>query len=133
MEILQIDDSTVICDLYSDMLGSRGHSISSVNDGKEGLELVIKNDYDLIFLDMCMPGYSGMNFLADLKNQRPSELKKVVIISRLELDDSQLDELSQFGIHSIQQKPSDLANFENTRELEVKGKVLQFGRKTPTV
>ena len=133
MEILQIDDSPVICCLYSDMLGSRGNSISSVNDGKEGLELVIKNDYDLIFLDMCMPGYSGMNFLADLKNQRPSELKKVVIISRLELDDSQLDELSQFGIHSIQQKPSDLVNFENTGELEVKGKVLQFGRKTPTV
>jgi len=74
MEILQIDDSPVICQLYYDMLGSRGHSVSSVNDGKEGLELVSKNDYDLILLDMCMPQYSGMDFLADLKNQRPMRI-----------------------------------------------------------
>jgi len=119
MEILQIDDSPVICQLYYDMLGSRGHSVSSVNDGKEGLELVSKNDYDLILLDMCMPQYSGMDFLADLKNQRPSELKKIIVLSRLELDENQLDELLKFGIHSIQAKPSDLVSLETPEKLVV--------------
>ena len=106
MEILQIDDSTVICDLYLDMLDSRGHSVSSANGGREGLELVLKNNYDLILLDLCMPDYSGMDFLADLKTQRPSELKKVIVISRLELNDNQIVDLTEFGIHSIQTKPS---------------------------
>ena len=119
MEILHIDDSTVMCDLYSDMLGSRGHSISSVNEGKEGLELVAENDYDLILLDICMPQYSGMDFLCYLKNQRPSELKKVVVISGLKLDENQLDELSKLGIHSIQEKPSDLVSLETPENLVV--------------
>jgi len=119
MEILHIDDSTVMCDLYSDMLGSRGHSISSVNEGKEGLELVAKNEYDLILLDICMPQYSGMDFLYDLKNQRPSELKKVVVISGLKLNENQLDELSKLGIHSIQEKPSDLVSLETPENLVV--------------
>jgi CheY-like chemotaxis protein len=119
MEILQIDDSDVICNLYTDMLSSRGHSVSCVNDGKEGLELVTKNDYDLILLDICMPEYSGMDFLADLKNQRPSELKKVIIISQLELDENQLEHLSEFGIHSIQAKPSDLVSLETPEKLVV--------------
>lgn len=119
MEILQIDDSTVICDLYEDLLSFRGHLISSVNDGHEGLELVSKNDYDLILLDICMPGYSGMEFLADLKNQRPSELKKVIIISQLELDETGLNELSKFGIHSVQAKPSDLVSLETPEKLVV--------------
>jgi len=119
MEILQIDDSTVICDLYLDMLDSRGHSVSSANDGREGLELVLKNNYDLILLDLCMPDYSGMDFLADLKTQRPSELKKVIVISRLELNDSQIVDLTEFGIHSIQTKPSDLVNLEDPQKLGV--------------
>ena len=119
MEILQIDDSTVICDLYLDMLDSRGHSVSSANDGREGLELVLKNNYDLILLDLCMPDYSGMDFLADLKTQRPSELKKVIVISRLELNDSQIVDLTEFGIHSIQTKPSDLVNLEDPQKLVV--------------
>ena len=119
MEILQIDDSTVICDLYLDMLDSRGHSVNSANDGREGLELVLKNNYDLILLDLCMPDYSGMDFLADLKTQRPSELKKVIVISRLEVNDSQIVDLTEFGIHSIQTKPSDLVNLEDPQKLVV--------------
>jgi len=119
MKILLVDDSRVIRQLYSDFLGIRNHSVESVNNGKEGLELVIKNDYDFILLDMCMPKYSGMDFLCDLKNQRPSELKKVVVISGLKLNENQLDELSKLGINSIQEKPSDLVSLETPENLVV--------------
>lgn len=117
MEILHIDDSPVMRELYSDLFGSRNHSIRSVNDGREGLELVEKNDYDLILLDICMPKYSGMQFLHDLKNRRPSELKKVIVISKMQFNESQLKELSEFGIDSIQEKAPDLVNFETTEKL----------------
>ena len=120
MEVLLIDDSKVICDLYSDILGARGDSVTSVTDGKEGLNLLAKNEYDLILLDMCMPKYSGMQFLEDLKIQKPSELKKVIIISRLVLDENWTDELEKFGIHSIQEKPSDIFRLESTEPLVAK-------------
>jgi len=120
MQILQVDDSPLICQLYSDLLGSRNHSVEAVNDGKEGLELVTKNDYDLILLDMLMPTYGGMQFLKDLKEKRPSELKKVIVISQLEFNEDDYEELLEFGIRSIQKKTSDLVNFEDKGELEVK-------------
>jgi len=120
MQILQVDDSPLICQLYSDLLRSRNHSVEAVNDGKEGLELVTKNDYDLILLDMLMPKYGGMQFLRDLKEKRPSELKKVMIISQFEFDEEDYDELSDFGIRSIQKKTLDLVKFEHQLELEVK-------------
>jgi len=85
MNILHVDDSPEICQLYADMLAIGNNTVKSVNDGREGLELVLKNDYDLILLDVCMPKYSGINFIHDLKAKRPSEMKKIVIISVLQL------------------------------------------------
>lgn len=120
MQILQVDDSPLICQLYSDLLGSRNHSIEAVNDGKEGLDLVTKNDYDLILLDMLMPTYGGIQFLNDLKEKRPSELKKVIVISQLEFNEDDYKELLDFGIRSIQKKTLDLVKFENEMEIEVK-------------
>jgi len=108
MKVLHIDDSKEICDLYSDMYTIDNHAINSVNDGKEGLKMVTKDDYDLILLDMMMPNYSGMNFLHDLKIQRPSELKKVVVVSTLELNEEQTKKLVGFGIHSVEDKPPNL-------------------------
>jgi DNA-binding response OmpR family regulator len=108
MKILHIDDCPEICKMYADMFAEDYHSIRSINSGKEGLELVIKNDYDLILLDICMPKYSGIKFLRELKNKRPSELKKVVVVSVLDFNESQVKEFLKFGIHSVEEKPSDL-------------------------
>jgi len=94
--------------MYTDMFTSVYHSIRSVTSGKKGLDLVIKNDYDLILLDMFMPKYSGVEFLRDLKDKRPSELKKVVVVSLLEFNESQVKEFLKFGISSVEEKPSDL-------------------------
>jgi CheY-like chemotaxis protein len=112
VKVLHIDDSQEICELYSDMFTVDNHSIRSINDGKEGLELVLKNDYDLILLDMCMPKYSGMDFLRDLKKQRPSELKKVVVVSVLKFSPTQIKELLKLGIHSVEEKPTDIQKLE---------------------
>ena len=107
MKVLQIDDSPQICEMYADMFTADGNTIKSVNDGKEGLEIVIKNDYDLILLDIRMQSYSGMDFLQDLKEQRPSELKKIVVTSMLQFNETQVKELMNFGIHSVEKKPSN--------------------------
>ncbi len=112
MKILKIDDSLEISKLHKEMLSAKNHSIRCVNGGKEGLELVVKNDFDLIILDMYMPKYSGMDFLRDLKNQRPSELKKVIVLSMLQFSESQTEELLKFGIHSVEEKHSNLQKLE---------------------
>ncbi len=116
MKILHIDDSPEICQLYSDMYIDDNHSYKSVNDGKEGLDLVLHNDYDLILLDMCMPKYGGMNFLHDLKEQRPSELKKIVVTSVLQFNKDQVKGLREFGVHSVEEKPVHLQQLEKLQK-----------------
>ena len=112
MNILHVDDSPEICQLYADMLSTENHKITSINDGIDGLNMALNNDYDLILLDVCMPRYSGMDFIHDLKAKRPSELKKVIIVSVLELRESHKNELLKLGIHSVEEKPSTIQKLE---------------------
>ena len=112
MNILHVDDSPEICQLYAEMLAIGNNIVKSVNDGREGLELVLKNDYDLILLDICMPKYSGINFIHDLKAKRPSEMKKIVIMSVLQLRESHRKELLKLGIHSVEEKPATIQKLE---------------------
>ena len=104
MKVLHIDDSPEICELYTDMFRADKHEITSINNGK--------NDYDLILLDMCMPEYSGMQLVRDLKKQRPTQLRKVVVVSMLSFNASQMEELLKIGIHSVESKPNDLQKLE---------------------
>ena len=122
MKILQIDDSTQICEMYEDYFTSDSNTIKSVNDGKEGLKLAVKNDYDLILLDIRMPQYTGMDFLYDLKEQKPSELKKIIVTSMLEFNETQIKELMNFGIHSVEKKPLSLQQFETFKKTVSKNK-----------
>ncbi|MGD2106382.1 MAG: response regulator [Nitrosopumilaceae archaeon] len=116
MKVLHIDDSPEICDLYADMFEADNHTVQSVNDAKQGLNLVIENEYDLILLDMCMPRYSGMDFLRDLKQKRPSELKKVLVTSVLQFNENQTKVLMKYGVHAIEEKPKDLQQLERIQK-----------------
>jgi DNA-binding response OmpR family regulator len=116
MNILHVDDSPEICQLYADMLSIGHHKVKSVNDGRQGLDLALKNDYDLILLDVCMPKYSGMEFIHDLKAKKPSEMKKVIVVSVLELSESHKEELLKLGIHSVEEKPSTIQKLETIKK-----------------
>ena len=116
MNILHVDDSPEICQLYADMLATGDNKVTSITDGKEGLEMALKNDYDLILLDVCMPRYSGIEFIHDLKTKKPSELKKVIIVSVLELRESHKNELLKLGIHSVEEKPATIQRLETIKK-----------------
>lgn len=105
MKILHIEDVPEISQIFADILSTKNYDFDSVSDGRDGLELAVYKDYDLILLDMCMPQYSGVDFLLDLKHRRPTELSKVVIVSALEMNPTQEQELLNLGIRSVLRKP----------------------------
>ena len=108
MKILHIEDIAEISQIFADILATKNHDFDSITDGKAGLELAVYKDYDLILLDMCMPKYSGVDFLLDLKHRRPSEVSKVVIVSSLEMTPTQEQELLKLGIRSVLRKPTSV-------------------------
>ncbi|MCV0430215.1 response regulator [Nitrosopumilus sp.] len=119
MKILHVEDVTEISQIFADILSTKNYDFDSVSDGRAGLELAVYNDYDLILLDMCMPKYSGVDFLLDLKHRRPTELAKVVIVSALEMSMVQEQELLNLGIRSVLKKPISVQSLLSQIEQEV--------------
>lgn len=69
--ILVIDDEEMIRKLFQDTLGELGHTVIAVGTSSEGLELVKQSDFDLVFLDLKMPGMDGAELFAQIKTIKP--------------------------------------------------------------
>lgn len=70
-DILVIDDEEVIRSLFKDTLEELGHRVMAVETGFEGLELVKQRDFDLVFLDLKMPGMVGDELFGRIKAIKP--------------------------------------------------------------
>lgn len=76
--ILVVDDDETIRALFKETLEELGHSVRAVGTGQEGLEEVKKHDFDLVFLDLKMPGVDGAELFRQIKTIKP-ELPVTII------------------------------------------------------
>ncbi len=77
-KILVIDDEPTICDACYQILTDRNYSVEIANNGQEGLE---KFDYfkpDIIFIDLKMPGVSGMDVLKAVVDKKMNTVPIVI-------------------------------------------------------
>lgn len=79
VNILVVDDENVIRALFKDTLENLGHRVITAKTGNEGLELVKQNDFDLVFLDLKLPGIDGAELFKQIKAIKPS--LRVIIIT----------------------------------------------------
>jgi len=77
--ILVIDDDAFMRDACHQTLTKHGHSVSLAQSGREGLSLLEKWSFDLILLDLKMPGEDGLSVLAKIKDLDPEAM--VVMIT----------------------------------------------------
>jgi two-component system response regulator CpxR len=66
--ILMIDDDTGLCELVAEYLALDGYQFSAAHDGNRGLELAQSGDYQLILLDVMLPGLDGLSVLKALRS-----------------------------------------------------------------
>ncbi len=76
--ILVVDDDRTTRELLRMQLRAAGHSVETAKDGAAGLERVRKKHYDLVLLDVWMPGLDGLAVLSRLREE-PSQPKVVVM------------------------------------------------------
>ncbi len=82
-KILIIDDDKDIAELESYILKSEGFETVIKNNGEEALEEIEKNYYDLILMDIMMPGISGIELCAKIRNNVNSSIIFVTAKSNL--------------------------------------------------
>jgi len=76
--ILVVDDEEQIRALFEETLGELGHKVVAVGDGSEALELAKQRDFDLMFVDLKMPGMDGAEFIRQLKLVKPKAIVTII-------------------------------------------------------
>ena len=67
VRILIVDDDPATCQLLTDVLEQEGYNVARANTGKQALDLLRENDYQVALLDIRLPEMSGLDLLASIK------------------------------------------------------------------
>jgi len=76
--ILVIDDEAAIRESLEVLLTLEGYSVRMANDGEQGLRILELENFDLVLLDLALPGQSGLELLPQIKERQP-ELPVIMI------------------------------------------------------
>ncbi len=68
--ILIIEDETSIADLERDYLELSGFEVEIENDGEEGLKRALEEDFNLLILDLMLPGVSGFDICRQVREEK---------------------------------------------------------------
>ena len=79
MRLLIVEDEKNLCDMIAKNLYGAGYEVDTSYDGDDALDCILSEDYDLIVLDLNLPGTDGMDILKELRKK--NEETKVIILS----------------------------------------------------
>jgi DNA-binding response OmpR family regulator len=83
--ILVIEDEPGIVDFLERGLAGHGFEVRSAADGASGARIALREDVDLVVLDMMLPGRSGGEVLGELRETKPM-LPVIILTARGEID-----------------------------------------------
>jgi DNA-binding NtrC family response regulator len=102
--ILVIDDESAIRESLEVLLTLEGYAVTMAVDGEEGLRTLDQNSFDLLLLDLALPGLSGLELLPIIKERHPD--LPVIMITAYGTVDNVVDAV-RAGAENFVQKPWD--------------------------
>lgn len=81
--ILLVEDEDLIRELYSRELTKAGFWIKAVATAEEGLQFLSKESFDLLLLDIMLPGMNGLQLLREYKLKQPTSNMIVILLTNL--------------------------------------------------
>ena len=106
MKVLFVDDEVDFLEVMVKRLKKRDLDVTSLSDGNKVIELIEKNNFDVVVLDVRMPGCkNGIEILKDIKKCRP--LVEVVMLTGHALLDVAKEGIEN-GAFDYMVKPADI-------------------------
>lgn len=84
--VLVVEDDAAIRQGIADALVSRGYAVLEAADGKDGMTAALGAAYDLLLLDLILPGADGLDILRAVRKNRPA-VPVIILTARGEEDD----------------------------------------------
>ena len=107
--ILLIDDDRELTDILSQYLKIKDFEVSVANGGRDGLNLIQNNEFDVIFLDVSMPDFSGIDVVEALEKAGQLKDKKIVLFTATSISNEIIKLLKKEGVKTCLKKPAKLA------------------------
>jgi DNA-binding NtrC family response regulator len=101
-KILIVDDEVIFANNISKLISKRGYEVKTVYSGDGALKAVEEEDFDVIVLDLKMPGLDGLETLKRIKGKRAQV--EVIILTGHGSMDSGIDGI-QLGAFDFIMKP----------------------------
>jgi phosphoserine phosphatase RsbU/P len=127
--LLVVDDDEANRDMLSRRLERKGFAVAVAEDGSRAIELVRERPFDLVLLDVLMPGLSGLEVLRELRRSHPATELPVIMATALS-ESGDIVEALRLGANDYVSKPLDfpvvLARIQ--AQLSLKGAVEEVVR-----
>ncbi|WP_457638773.1 chemotaxis-specific protein-glutamate methyltransferase CheB [Persephonella sp.] len=120
-KVLVVDDSLFVRKILSRIISRMGYQVDTASDGIEAVKKILSSDYDLITLDIEMPGKNGIQVLKEVMGKKPS---RIVIISSYTTENAELTlEALSLGAVSYITKPGKLGADISKIETQIQEKI----------
>src|SRR5262245_39868304 len=105
--LLLVEDNAATRDLLAQLLREKGHAVVVCGDGRQALELAAATPYDLVLLDVGVPGADGFEVLRCLRKSHPPTARPAVMAAALGQSEMIVRAL-EMGANDYVTKPYDL-------------------------
>lgn len=109
MRILVVEDEVDLCDSIAEGLMLDGYAVDTCYNGYDGYELIQTETYDLVILDLNLPGIDGIDILDKVRKEN-KEIKVLILSARGSVSDKVLG--LDTGANDYLVKPFDFEELE---------------------
>ncbi|MEA2109594.1 MAG: sigma-54 dependent transcriptional regulator [Pseudomonadota bacterium] len=102
--VLVVDDEEIICSCLASLLGENGYDAEMAYDAETAWEKLLQNSFDLVILDIMLPGMSGIALLRKIHQRFP--VLPVLMLSAIDRSDVVVEAM-QAGAWDYARKPFD--------------------------
>ncbi|MBI1870206.1 MAG: response regulator [Chlamydiae bacterium] len=115
--ILVVDDQVGMLETFTDILGDKGYKVATASDGYTAIDKVKKETFDVIFMDIKMPGINGVQTFREIKKVNPKTA--VIMMTAYSVEDL-VKEAIEEGAYTVIYKPFDIDRVVETIERVLK-------------
>ncbi|MDD5561393.1 MAG: response regulator [Candidatus Omnitrophica bacterium] len=118
-KVLVVDDELPVRDLLNDLLKRESYIVTVCPSGEEALELLKKDSFDVVLLDIKLPGISGLEVLKNIRDTNKG--LAVIMITGFGYNEDLICKTKEFGCSGYIGKNMPVAQIITTFKQIVKG------------
>lgn len=112
LRILVVDDHPINREVAAARLGRLGYVVDLASDGAEAIAAVVKKDFDVVLMDLQMPGKSGIEATEQIMQKRPPDRRPHIIAMTASVFEADREACRRAGMCDFVGKPIDITQLD---------------------